>query len=182
MLSIVSSNDENLPSYTHSVSDCAEDNGIPWNTSSKSQLAPVTPGPSRTVSFCNILATVVDEVDDEADPEVIWYTKKELRSFRASAKTIADRLRVRQPSLVQELAEAYEMAKEQAGNGPINNSLSAKPFGKWSKLGSSRRGLERFVFPKQDRATRIEEVKASRSIAVKVQFIVIVFAVVNVCG
>ena len=165
--------DEILPIHPRSTLDWADQNDALCN-SSKSHLAaaydpaPVTPDSSRSVSFCQNLATVVDEVDDQEDPASIWYTKKELRSFRSSAKAMADRIRVRQPSMVQEIADAYQIAKEQAVSGQTCSS-STKLFNNWSKLGSPRRGLERWVFPKQDRAARIEEVRASRSIVLNMQ-------------
>ena len=140
----------------------------------------------QSVGFAENLATIVVEADHPENPESIWYSRKELRALRSSAKAMADRIRLRQPSLVEEITEAYEIAKLNAHGGqqqprgrgrqltqvttdPVIAIGSTKLYNKWSKLGSSRRGLERWVFPKQDRGMRAEEVRASRSIVLNVQ-------------
>ena len=173
MLSTMLTTDEILPIHPRSSLDWAEQNDALCNfskspVSAAQSPAIVMPGSSRSVGFSQNLVTIVDGVDDLEKSESIWYTKKELRSFRSSAKAMADRIRTRQPSLVKEIANAYQLAKKQAGSGETCIS-STKLFNKWSKLGSSRRGLERWVFSKQDRAAHIEEVRASRSIVLNLQ-------------
>lgn len=146
-----------------------DENLCPLKLTSKKQRQ------QRRVCFADNFTTDVFQVEDSTQehPEMIWYSKKELREFRSSAKALADRIRIRQPSLVQEITDAYDVAKLKA-QSRTSMQLSGviettKLYNKWSKLGSSRRGLERWVFPKAERAARIEEVRASRSIVLNVQ-------------
>jgi len=128
----------------------------------------------RKVHFTDKLATKVVELGkDDEENDVFWYSKRDIRSFRSSAKALADRVRIRQPSLVQEVVDAYEAAKQRAESqrgGQLEHEIETTSlYNKWSKLGSSRRGLEKWVFPEKERMAKMEEVRASRSIVLNLQ-------------
>ena len=130
----------------------------------------------KSVGFATEIATIVDHGNATATEEevvedaTVWYTKEELKVFRDNAKQLSERLRKRQPSLVQEVVTAYETIKNCRPSSSSSSSSNDLVFYKnWSKVGSARRGLERWVLTKEERVARYDEIKASRSVVLNLQ-------------
>jgi hypothetical protein len=117
---------------------------------------------SRRIGFADEVATVVAHVELE-DPSNLWYSKLDLKLFKSKAKHLSDRLRESHPVLVKEIELAYETTR----NKDINGAEPLLPS--WSRLGSSRRGLERFVLAKDQRRDQAQDAKASRSVVLNLQ-------------
>jgi len=107
---------------------------------------------------------------DDCDYQIKWYTCQQQANFRTKAKELAERLRERQPTIVEEVKAALEVVKLQAqSQQPIDTSSKTLLFKNWSKLGASRRGLERYVLTHKERKARNEDLKASRSVVLNLQ-------------
>jgi hypothetical protein len=140
--------------------------GIPIRTTTSSLIdiatMDTTTKKSRRIGFADQVATVVAHVALE-DPGRLWYSKLDLKLFKSKAKHLSNHLRESQSVLVKEIELAYETTR----NKDIKGTELLLPS--WSSLGSSRRGLERFVLAKDQRRDQAQEVKASRSVVLNLQ-------------
>lgn len=93
----------------------------------------------------------------------LWYSKLDLKLFKQKSKALSNHIHLTSPYLTQEIERAYYFTRARKEEG------SDQLFPQWHKLGSSRRGLERFVLSKDRRTEQANEVKASRSIVFNLQ-------------
>lgn len=116
----------------------------------------------RRVHFAENVATVAARIQlGKASDR--WYSKLDLKLFRERSKALSNHIHLNSPFLSQEIERAYHFTRARKEEG------SDQLFPQWHKLGSSRRGLERFVLPKDRRSEQAQEVKASRSVVFNLQ-------------
>lgn len=121
------------------------------------------------------------ETRSELQPFDLWNSPEEQRVFRQSAKDLALRLREENASVVEELEEMYQLARETAKDQQRRKCETTSTFDGISAIASGARrleswsntvngrGLERYSISKEVRERHSDENVASRNMVINVQ-------------